>query len=149
VHLRDRFRTARPSPAMIVALIALFVALGGVAVGAGSPFGGTSSDKQIRGCVSKSGALTIPKGNRRCARGQTEITWNKRGPRGLQGEQGLKGDAGAPGTPGTPGTPGERGFAGPTGPAGADGAAGPTGPRGPTGPAGPTGPRGPTGPAGP
>jgi hypothetical protein len=116
---------------MVVALVALMVALGGGAFAATSL---TGSSGQIHGCVSKAGVLTIVKPGKHCAKDQTAISWNQKGPRGRQGAiggQGSKGDQGVPG-----GT----GVAGPTGPPGADGA---TGPRGPTGSRGPTGPAGP------
>ena len=48
------------------------------------PAGGTAAT--IRGCVSRSGTLTIPRQkNGRCKRGQRAITWNQRGPAGPAG----------------------------------------------------------------
>jgi hypothetical protein len=134
----------RPSPAMVVALLALFVALGGIATGA-TPFGGSSND-EIRGCVDKDGRLTILKKGKRCPRKTTTIEWNKEGlpgPQGAQGPQGIQGPAGANGANGANGADGTNGAPGVTG---ATGPRGPTGPQGPTGAQGPTGPRGPTGP---
>jgi hypothetical protein len=142
MRLIRQLRVARPSPAMVVALIALFVALGGIATGA-TPFGGSSSDDTIRGCVDKDGRLTILKKGKRCPRRTTAIEWNKEGPQGPQGAQGLQGPQGGQGIQGPPGANGADGTNG------APGSTGPTGPRGATGPQGPTGPRGSTGPSGP
>jgi hypothetical protein len=130
----NKLRFSRPSPAMVVALTALVVALGGGAYAATSFIG---SSGQIHGCVSKTGVLTILKPGKHCGKGETAISWNQKGPRGAQGAsggQGPKGDQGAPGGTGPTGPPGQQGADGPTGPTGP---VGPTGPRGPTGPVGP------------
>jgi hypothetical protein len=116
---------------MVVALVALSVALSGVAIGA---TGFVGSDGAINGCVTRSGHLTIVKKGKHCPRGQTAISWSQEGPKGDQGPAGDRGPAGANGAPGADGARGADGQLGPTGPAGPQG---PTGPRGPTGPPGP------------
>lgn len=122
-----------PSPATVLALIALFVALGGVAyaqvarnsVGTPQLKRGAVAPQNIKnGAVNTkkldNGAVTLrkirPGVRRRLMRG--------RGPAGGVGPRG------------------PRGHVGPAGPRGATGPAGPTGPQGPTGATGPQGPAG-------
>jgi hypothetical protein len=110
-------RLRRPSPAMLVALLALFVALGGSSYAALQLRPGSVGTKQL-----KNGAVTSPKVKnnsllvrdfRRSQRAQ------------LQGPQGARGPSGP------------QGARGPSGPQGTQGAQGPQGPVGPaTGPAG-------------
>jgi hypothetical protein len=132
----------KPSPAMIVACLALFVASAGTSIAASHYL--ITSTKQIKPSVLKQlkGAQG-PKGQ---------------GVPGDVGPQGPKGDTGATGTPGakgdkgdtgTTGTPGAKGDKGDTGLTGATGPAGPTGPIGPRGVNGDDGATGATGPAGP
>jgi hypothetical protein len=85
----------RPSPAMVVALIALFVALGGGAYAALKLPKGSVGTKQL-----KKGAVTPPK----LAASTLKKLKGKTGP------------PGSPGAPGAPGTPGQDGAAGPAGP---------------------------------
>lgn len=99
-----------------IALLALFLALGGGTALAASGF--------INGSRIKPNS--IPK---------NRLT--KAAIAGLKGARGPKGDPGAVGPTGAKGDAGIRGAAGPTGARGPTGAAGPTGARGPTGPAGP------------
>jgi hypothetical protein len=88
-----RFNNFRPTPALIVAIAALAVALGGAAYAA-IPGNGV-----IHGCYNSGGNLkvidtaTAPS----CPKGYTALTWNQRGPQGPQGQQGPAGPAGAPG----------------------------------------------------
>jgi hypothetical protein len=105
---------------MVVAMLALFVA-----------FGGVSTAAQIQG-PQASDAKKKPLRGPRGARGPA-------GPRGAQGPQGPAGPQGSAGPAGS-------GAQGPAGPAGPQGVAGPTGPQGVAGPTGPPGPS--TGPAG-
>ena len=94
-----RFR--KPSPATIVGLAALVLAMGGLAMAA-IP----GRDGVIHGCDNKkTGALRVLAHGTRCGRGEAKIAWNRNGQRGTRGA------AGAPGTPGTPGTPGAAGTA--------------------------------------
>jgi hypothetical protein len=82
-----------PSPAMAVALTALFLALGGSAVAAGHYL--ITSTKQISPKV-------------------LHKLEGARGPRGVQGAQGLPGPQGLQGVPGPRGEPGLSGTAGQT-----------------------------------
>lgn len=84
----------RPSPAMVVACIALIVALSASAF-AVTNFVGPGG--QIRGCVSSKGKLVLVKPGAKCKTGLSTITWNRRGPRGLKGSQGKRGLTGLPG----------------------------------------------------
>ena len=87
----------RPSPAMVVALIALLVALAGVAVASIPGPGGV-----IKACYSKStGSLRALDSNKSCSRKhERTLSWNQRGPQGLRGLQGTQGDRGSSGAPG-------------------------------------------------
>ena len=114
-----RFR--RPSAASIIAVTALFFALGGTAVA--SHFLITSTS-QIRPSVLKK------------LRGGT-------GPAGPTGPAGVTGVTGATGPTGTTGPAGPSGSAGKEGPSGKEGARGPEGKEGKEGPSG--GPPGPEG----
>src|SRR5438067_745387 len=81
----------RPSPALVVALLALFVALGGGAYAATSFVG---SDGKIHACVDKSGRPTLVKAGAKCGKRNSAIAWNQRGRRGLRGIQGVQGAQG-------------------------------------------------------
>src|SRR3954452_12650116 len=70
------------------------------------------SDDAINACVKKNGDVRIAGKASDCARNETALTWNKRGPAGPAGA---------------------RGPAGPKGETGAGGARGPAGPAGPKG----------------
>jgi hypothetical protein len=99
---RSLVSRVRPSPALIIAIVALFVALGGVAY-ATIP----GSDGVIHGCyLNKNGTLRVidPGAGQKCSGFETAVQWNQTGPRGLQGLQG------------SPGAAGPAGPAGPTGP---------------------------------
>jgi hypothetical protein len=95
----NRFTRHLPSPAMVVALTALAVALGGTSWAVTTPTSSKSS--QERASASTSNA-TGPRG--------------PRGPRGFRGFRGLRGLTGPAGPAGPAGA---AGAAGPTGPAGA------------------------------
>src|SRR5215211_5832385 len=120
-----------------------------VLVSRGMATAANTSDSVINACVKKNGDVRIAAKASDCARNETALTWNQRGPAGATGE---RAPAGPPGAKGDPGAAGERGLAGPAGPAGEKGAAGPAGPageKGVAGPAGPAGEKGAAGPAGP
>ena len=117
----------RPSPALVVSFVALFVSLGGTSFAVTRYV--ITSEQQIKPSVLRqlvqakqsSGAavqppLTGPAGSVGVA-----------GPAGSPGAQGA---AGTPGTPGLEGKQGERGEAGPRGESGATGATGERGPEG-------------------
>ena len=121
----------RLTPATVVAMIALFVALGGTSYAvaklrANSVGSAQIKDKSLLRRDFKSGTLL---------RGA-------RGPKGSTGLAGAKGDAGAPGATGPQGS---QGIAGPKGDAGTPGVAGPQGSQGSQGPQGPQGIAGPKG----
>lgn len=99
----------RPRLGTVVALLALFIALGGTAVAANHYL--ITSTSQIKPSVLK----TL---------------------KGAQGAPGASGKTGPSGPPGSSGSPGTGGSAGATGPAGPAGPAGPTGPAGVKGQAG-------------
>jgi hypothetical protein len=87
----------RPSPAMVVALIALTVALGGGAYAAIKLPTNSVGAKQL-----KRGAVTPPKLS---AKTRKQLK-GKTGPPGTPGAPGTNGAPGAPGQPGTPGAAG-------------------------------------------
>lgn len=126
--MRRRIRKL-PTPAMVVACIAVVLAM------AGSAF---AAQALITGADIKDGSIT-----RADLSGRTVNS--------LKGKQGKRGPAGHDGFTGARGPQGDTGPAGPAGPAGPTGPQGPrgdpgiTGPRGPTGSTGLVGPRGPQG----
>ena len=76
----------------VLALVALFVALGGGAyAAAGNPF--VSGSGKIQGCV-KSGALNVVKAGKHCPSGTTSLAFSQTGPRGKTGSSGTAGTAG-------------------------------------------------------
>ena len=91
----------RPSPAMIVASIALVVALGGVAVASIPSAGGviTSCYNTSTGAVRIVDAATT----RACNTGEMFLTWNQKGQKGATGATGAKGATGATGPKGPKG----------------------------------------------
>jgi hypothetical protein len=101
----------RPSPAMIVSIVALVLALGGTGYAATSlPKNSVTTkqvvDRSLRANDFAPGQLPAGKQGPIGPAGQ-------QGPQGLQGPQGTKGD---PGTKGDKGTTGDRGPQGATGP---------------------------------
>jgi hypothetical protein len=147
-----------PSPAMIVSLIALFLALGGVA-GAATTMITTkmlqnNSVTRAKIAINAVNSAKIEDGSIQ----SKDLAGDIRGERGVPGakgdtgETGARGPAGATEATGPTGPTGATGLTGPAGPTGATGLTGPAGPTGATGltgPAGPTGATGLTGPAGP
>lgn len=113
-----------PSPAMIVAIVALMVALSG----------STYAATQFSGSQIKNGTVTKAKLHKSVQRQLAKA--DRPGPRGARGLRGLPGEAGPMGPQG------ERGAVGPAGPLGPAGARGERGLDGFSGPAGPAGPRG-------
>jgi hypothetical protein len=95
-------RPRKPSPALVVSLIALVAAVSGLAIAAVP-----DSRGQIAACYStKTGQLRLLVKGTKCPRGLRLIRWNQRGPTGAAGV------AGAPGAPGTPGAAGGKGEQG-------------------------------------
>jgi hypothetical protein len=129
----------------IVALVALFIALGGTSYAV--TVHTRSSSGRLYACVTgKFGTLNLTRASAVCPRGETKISWNRTGRPGLQGAQGPRGARGPTGAAGPRGAAGATGAAGPSGAAGATGSAGPAGSPGSIGPKGDPGPS--TGPAG-
>jgi hypothetical protein len=90
----------RPSPATVIAVVALVLAGSGWAVAASSP--GT-----ITACAKKRGGqLRLVTGKKKCAKSERKVSWAQAGPAGVAGPAG---------------SPGVAGGIGPTGPAGRDG----------------------------
>jgi hypothetical protein len=105
-----KLRLRRPSPAVAIALVALFVAMGGTGYAALKLPKNSVGSKQIKSSAVgssevKDGALV----SKDFKAGQL--------PAGPQGPIGPKGDKGEPGTPGTNGTNGSNGTDGAPGPA--------------------------------
>jgi hypothetical protein len=98
---RVRFR--RPSPAMGVALLSLFVALGGGAYAAVSLPENSVGPKQIKADAVRSSKVK----DGSLLRGDFKTGQLPAGAQGLQGIQGSPGTPGLPGAPGAPGTPGK------------------------------------------
>jgi hypothetical protein len=90
-----------------LALLALFVALGGTSFAAAGGF--VAKNGQLAGCVGSGGALKVLKPGHRCARGQTALAWN------IAGRAGPAGGAGPAGAPGARGASGNAGGTGPSG----------------------------------
>ena len=93
VH-REVFACRRPSPWLVVALVALFV----------GPIGTAAASHLITGKDIKNGTIELSDLSRHA---RLEL----QGGRGPQGSQGQRGQPGVPGTPGAPGTPGVLAFA--------------------------------------
>ncbi|MGH2837784.1 MAG: hypothetical protein ACRDJY_05475, partial [Thermoleophilaceae bacterium] len=82
----------KPSPATVMAFLALVFAMGGFAIAANEQ-ATTSAKKKVKACYSKkTGDLRVAvKGKRKCSRGEKKLVWNKRGLRGLRGPAGARG----------------------------------------------------------
>jgi hypothetical protein len=99
-------RIGRVSPAMVVAMIALFVALSGTAVATTSALIGSAQirNNSITGLDVKNRSLR-----------PIDFRGSIRGPRGLRGLTGAPGAAGAPGAKGDKGDKGDAGTSAPAG----------------------------------
>jgi Phage Tail Collar Domain/Collagen triple helix repeat (20 copies) len=110
-----------------VALVALFIALGGTsyAVTARGGQGDRHGRQVILGCVGKNtGTLRIVDSFVRCGKLETPIAFNREGRRGHTGHRGARGRRGATGAVGAQGVRGPVGSRGPVGGRGPAGAAG-------------------------
>jgi hypothetical protein len=134
----NRLVRRRPSPATIISLLALFVALSGTGYAAVvlAPKNSVNSASVVNGSLEK---VDLSK----------KAVATLEGNRGSPGAQGLKGDTGAQGPTGGPGAQGSKGDPGAQGPKGDTGAAGPRGEKGETGARGPEGIQGAQGDTGP
>jgi hypothetical protein len=128
-----RTPSRRPSPAFVVACLALFVALGGVSYAATALPRNSVGTSQIQ-----ADAVTKSKLSDSAVRALS----GEKGARGAKGARGPKGETGLPGAPGVAGAAGARGATGATG---ANGVAGPKGDPGTPGKAGDPGKAGETG----
>ena len=99
----------RPSPSMIVALIALFVALGGSGYAAVKINGKDIANRSVAGKKLKRGAVTAREVKNRSLTARDFKRGQLR--RGPQGPVGPSGEDGAPGEDGLPGEEGEPGAA--------------------------------------
>jgi Phage Tail Collar Domain/Collagen triple helix repeat (20 copies) len=106
-----------------IALLALFVALGGTSFAAvHSSAKSPASDDVIHGCVGKNtGRLRIVDSPTRCGSLETPISFNREGRPGPQGPAGKRGLAGAKGDAGAAGAKGDTGANGAGGRDGVDG----------------------------
>lgn len=129
--MRRRIREL-PSPALVIACLAVVLAMTGSAFAA---------QALINGKDIQNGTITRSK----LAGSAIRSLSGKRGPAGATGRDGF---VGADGPQGSTGPLGPEGPAGPIGPQGPKGNTGDTGPRGATGATGDTGPQGPQGPQG-
>jgi len=142
-----------------IALLALFVALGGTSYAAVKLPSNSVGTRQLRNAAVTRAKLAASVRAQLAARAKgvagpagAKGAAGPQGPAGPAGPAGPKGDTGARGATGADGTHGEAGAAGPqgaTGPIGPVGATGATGPRGDTGATGATGAAGTTGATGP
>jgi hypothetical protein len=89
-----------------IALLALFLALGGVGYAAS---GGFTTGGQLRACVRGNGSLTLLRAGKRCKKGQTAVAWNQLGQQGARGAVGPRGSSGAAGGSGAQGPAGVAG----------------------------------------
>jgi Collagen triple helix repeat (20 copies) len=117
-----RIKYGRPSPALLIALIALFVSLGGTGYAASQVTAGGSKAKPAAKPVTKAQVNKLIAGYFTAHRAELE------GAKGPAGAAGKNGDAGAKGDKGEKGEKGERGEKGDTGDKGERGEVGPQGP---------------------
>jgi hypothetical protein len=160
----SRFSFRRPSPALLVAFVALFVALGGGGALAASKLI-VNTDNIANGAVTNhklaTGSIGLGKLNVHVRSALAKVGGRgivgQQGLQGAQGAQGPQGPQGATGAIGATGATGAQGAKGDTGATGVQGAKGDTGntgntgaqgPKGDTGAAGAQGQQGPQGPAG-
>jgi hypothetical protein len=105
-------RFHRPSPAMAVALIALFVALGGSGYAAVKISGANLTNRSVAGKKLKKSAVTGNEvKNRSLGAADFKLGQLPAGPQGATGSTGSAGSPGATGAQGTPGSPGANGSA--------------------------------------
>lgn len=92
----------RPSPSLIVSLMALVLATGGFAMAAIPDGNGV-----INGCYKKKkGTLRLVSSSKKCKKSERAISWNQKGQPGAAGAQGAAGQQGKQGEQGAQGAPG-------------------------------------------
>ena len=118
-----------------IALLALFLALGGTSVAAVSAKrAGAEAGNVVHGCVGENtGRLRIVSSAANCGTQEMSISFNREGKRGPAGKQGRRGAAGKPGSNGNDGAAGHSGAQGAAGLVGANGAPGLAGAKGDAG----------------
>jgi hypothetical protein len=90
----------RPTPALIVSLMALVLAMGGFAVAAIPDGSGV-----FHACYKKKkGTLRLVSSSSKCKKSERSVSWNQKGANGANGAAGAKGDKGDKGDAGTPAT---------------------------------------------
>jgi hypothetical protein len=125
-----QLRSHRPSPAMVLALVALFVALGGSSYAALVLTANSVSSKHIKNGQVK--RVDLGKGSVNSSKvinggllaedfAAAQLPAGERGPAGPAGPAGERGDRGETGPAGPKGEKGDRGEAGAPGPSGCDG----------------------------
>jgi hypothetical protein len=93
-------RRRRPSPALIVSLLALVFAMGGFAMAAIPDSSGV-----FHGCYKKKkGTLRVVSSSRKCKKSERSISWNQKGQAGANGANGATGAKGDKGDAGDPAT---------------------------------------------
>lgn len=106
----------KPSPATVMAFLALVFAMGGFAVAANDSATTSAVKKKVKACYSKkTGELRIKKAGKKCKRGEKKLAWNKRGVRGKPGARGPQGPKGETGATGLTGAQGPAGLSGGSG----------------------------------
>ncbi len=96
-----RIKGAKPSPALLVAVVALVAALAGTAIGGVAVTSLNKKDKKQVTRIAKKQAKKLD--------GKIELTPGPPGEKGDQGDPGVKGDQGDPGVKGDQGDPGVNG----------------------------------------
>ncbi|HET9288855.1 MAG TPA: hypothetical protein VFO26_14975 [Gaiella sp.] len=125
-----------PSPAMVVALLALFVATTGTAVAGVMITGANVKNESLSGLDILNGSITtneVRNGSLRPVDFAGKLPAGPQGQQGPQGPQGPQGSAGPQGPAGPKGGQGPKGATGPKGAPGTPGAKGADGPQGPPG----------------
>jgi hypothetical protein len=87
-----------------IAMVALFVALGGASYAATGAF--TAAGGELKACVGNSHVIVLKTSGKPCGKKQKTVSWAQKGPAGAKGVNGVNGANGAAGTPGAPGTAG-------------------------------------------
>ena len=102
-----------------VALVAVFIALGGTSYAVtSSETARNSSPNRLYACVTpKFQTLNLTTAAATCPAGQRKISWSRAGSKGTRGAAGQRGAAGTQGPAGAQGPAGEPGPPGPVGPA--------------------------------
>ncbi|MGO9197159.1 MAG: hypothetical protein ACLQK4_08520 [Acidimicrobiales bacterium] len=115
---------ARAGALAATGLIASSAAAAGLGAIATMPAGAATATKLYACYSDKTNALSYDPKGAKCARGETQISWNAAGPQGAKGAQGAQGGSGAQGAKGSQGANGAQGAQGAAGAQGGGGAQG-------------------------